>query len=93
MARTLKPCGTPAAYKRHLYYDEEPCAACRAVVAAEMQARRDGSYAPKLVVPLQPCGTPAAYFRHRRNDEDACRPCLDAVAAYYRQWRAERRAA
>lgn len=24
-----QPCGTVAAYKRHLYNDEEPCDACR----------------------------------------------------------------
>jgi hypothetical protein len=28
--RTLKPCGTPSAYKRHLYNNEEPCDLCRA---------------------------------------------------------------
>ncbi|MCP2339216.1 hypothetical protein [Actinomadura rupiterrae] len=25
----LQPCGTRAAYARHLYYGEEPCAECR----------------------------------------------------------------
>lgn len=27
--RELKPCGTPAAYRRHLRYGEKPCDACR----------------------------------------------------------------
>ena len=25
----LRPCGTTAAYNRHLYHDQRPCAACR----------------------------------------------------------------
>ena len=32
VARELKPCGTPAAYRRHLRNDEEPCAACLTAV-------------------------------------------------------------
>jgi len=27
--RQLQPCGTPAAYRRHLYHGEEPCQQCR----------------------------------------------------------------
>jgi hypothetical protein len=34
MARELKPCGTPAAYARHLYHDEPPCESCRAAHSA-----------------------------------------------------------
>ena len=29
MPRELKPCGTEAAYRRHLRHDETPCTACR----------------------------------------------------------------
>ena len=29
MPRKLKPCGTTAAYSRHLYKGEEPCDACK----------------------------------------------------------------
>ena len=29
MARDLKPCGTTAAYQRHLRHGETPCDACR----------------------------------------------------------------
>lgn len=38
----LKPCGTPAAYRRHLRNDEEACAECKAAVAAEKMAKLDG---------------------------------------------------
>lgn len=33
--RTLKPCGTPAAYERHLYRGEKPCEPC-------LESRRRG---------------------------------------------------
>lgn len=32
MARQLKPCGTPAAYARHLRRGEEACAKCKAAM-------------------------------------------------------------
>ena len=28
MARQLQPCGTPAAYQRHIRHSEVPCTAC-----------------------------------------------------------------
>lgn len=37
------PCGTPAAYRRHLRHREPPCAACKAANAqaqADYQAKR-----------------------------------------------------
>lgn len=39
-ARPLKPCGTPAAYQRHLENREPTCDACRAVKNAAVIARR-----------------------------------------------------
>ena len=38
MTRNLRPCGTTAAYRRHLRNGEQPCEACRSANAA---ARRD----------------------------------------------------
>ncbi|WP_395109829.1 hypothetical protein [Actinomadura sp. SCN-SB] len=35
MARDLKPCGTTAAYQRHLRRGETPCDACREASNAE----------------------------------------------------------
>jgi hypothetical protein len=44
MARPLKPCGTRAAYQRHLKNREVPCQACteanRATAQAQVAARR-----------------------------------------------------
>lgn len=42
MVRELKPCGTPAAYRRHLRSGEEACAECKAAVAADKNAKLDG---------------------------------------------------
>ena len=39
IAKRLKPCGTTAAYKRHHYNGETPCAECRA--AAKLAAKRE----------------------------------------------------
>lgn len=40
MARKVKPCGTPAAFKRHLRAGEEPCEACRRAWNEYKRARR-----------------------------------------------------
>ena len=38
----LKPCGTSAAYRRHLRNGEEACAECKSAVAAEKMEKLDG---------------------------------------------------
>jgi hypothetical protein len=43
MPRKLRPCGTRAAYQRHLYNKEEPCEACKAAnVVRAMSAPSGG---------------------------------------------------
>ena len=39
MARNLQPCGTWAAYKRHLRKDEEPCDDCREAARVQQRER------------------------------------------------------
>lgn len=82
--RTLQPCGTNAAYHRHLSHDEVPCEPC--LDAHRADARRRFGHRP---VKLKPCGTPAAYRRHLRRGERACAACrrahCDAVLAHIRQ--------
>lgn len=39
MTRALKPCGTTAAYRRHLRAGEAPCDACRAANAAAKKSK------------------------------------------------------
>jgi hypothetical protein len=83
MPRQLKPCGTPAAYRRHLRHGQEPCDDCR---EAEYARNRVG---PR---PLQPCGTAAGAYRHRRAGEPVCEPCHTAERTYQNTWRANRHA-
>lgn len=52
VARVLKPCGTSAAYRRHLRNGEEACAECKAAVAREKQGRLDGDRAVRKVAAL-----------------------------------------
>lgn len=40
MARELKPCGTPAAYRRHLRKKQTPCKACQKAARDEKRAQR-----------------------------------------------------
>ena len=40
MTRQLQPCGTPAAYARHLRHHEPPCQACTAANTARVAANR-----------------------------------------------------
>lgn len=70
----LKPCGTPAAYRRHLRHGQEPCDACR---EAENARNRKGDK------PFQPadCGTEGGYGRHLRLREEPCVYCRAAHAA------------
>lgn len=90
MARELKPCGTYAAYHRHLRNREIPCEACYAAHASrerELRARRGyvrGPYA------RPGCGSYAGYQAHQRRGEVACEPCLEAARNYRRELRARR---
>lgn len=91
----LKPCGTPAAWRRHKRHGEEPCAACREAHSAEVaKYKRRGPVGPRE---LLPCGTEAAARRHRRRGEPLCFPCRVAHANYVRPYmqasRARKRAA
>lgn len=81
--RPLMPCGTVAAYRRHLRHGETPCDACR-----EVEYLRGRKGRPKR--PLEPCGTRAAYERHRRAGEPACEACLRANTVAVRDGRIER---
>jgi hypothetical protein len=80
--RKLKPCGTRAAYRRHLRRGEDACEACKT-------AERGG---PRKPVRVAQCGTYSGYKRHRRLNEAACAACRAANTAYaisYKQTRGE----
>ena len=88
MSRELKPCGTNAAYARHLANGEEACDACKKAHSLYEGQRQTGTL--RRFQPA-PCGTLAAARRHVRNREPVDQACLEAEAAYMRQWRAERK--
>ena len=55
MGRAPSPCGTPAAYRRHLRYKEDPCAACKKAKRDEARGQRDeASRIEALTIPIQP---------------------------------------
>lgn len=54
MARQLKPCGTSAAYRRHLRNGEEACGLCKEAVAREKMQRLDGDREARRVAVLAP---------------------------------------
>lgn len=86
MPRELQPCGTQAAYRRHLRHREVSCVECCAA-QAESQRKRRGEPTVRGRYRVQGCGTNAGYHQHRRRKEEPCRPCLDAMGAYLKQRR------
>ena len=75
--RELKPCGTVAAYMRHIRARELACEPCLAAMSAYTRERR-GYQARKPIV----CGTMAGYSLHARRKEPRCEACLAARREY-----------
>ena len=89
MSRELQPCGTRAAYKRHLRRGEEPCRECREAARRADRGRKRNRTQPRE---LQPCGTRAAYQRHVRAGEAPCEACREANRTRWREeWRKRRK--
>jgi hypothetical protein len=82
----LKPCGTVAAFQRHVRNREIPCEACREAKNQDQLAR--AHWKPKLV----PCGTYGAWRRHIRHGESPCRACRDERNRLQRERRSEGKA-
>lgn len=90
----LKPCGTMAAFHRHLRHGEEACRSCRqakslydsANKAKGERCRKPGNQR------VAACGTDAGTKRHYAQGEKACPACRQATNEYRRRVREERRA-
>lgn len=54
MARELKPCGTEAAYRRHLRKGEKPCAKCTEFIRRRSKGRREAEKITLGDIPVQP---------------------------------------
>lgn len=80
MTRTLQPCGTYAAYRRHLRHQEPPDDACRAAGTAGRAKYKRPPH------PRQPgearCGTLAGWSRHQNRGETPCPACCTRKAEY-----------
>lgn len=75
--RPLAPCGTKAAYQRHMKRGEPIDELCMQV--HKPKPKRTGR------VPSRPCGTNSAAARHRRHGEEPCAACKAAEKEYARQ--------
>ena len=88
--RELAPCGTNAAYARHLIHKETPCDPCRKAGTEHREKRkrarleREGKVAPTQRTPAA-CGTAAGRTKHKRNGEPVCDPCRLAYNAKARK--------
>lgn len=54
MCRSLQPCSTPAAYRRHLRHDERPCNTCRAAHSSERRVQPSAKRDPRRMRVLAP---------------------------------------
>lgn len=54
MSRELQPCGTPAAYRRHLRAGEKPCVECLRAHSDRNMDRLGGRPAPVVTIEPQP---------------------------------------
>lgn len=85
MKNLPKPCGTLAAYARHLRHREIPCDDC---TQANREAKRTkGVPTPERRKPIKH-GTRAGYRQHRYRGETACADCLAAENAGRRAYSA-----
>ena len=75
--KQLQPCGTRAAYNRHLAAGEEPCEDCTRA-NFNYHAQRDG----RAARPQTEHGTTRGYRQHRRLGTTTCVECRKAWAEY-----------
>jgi hypothetical protein len=92
MPRELQPCGTNAAYIRHVRRREDTCQPCREAHAAYVRAYNGYGDGP----PRGPakCGTNGGYDAHRRRGEQTCAECRAAHSRHVGKYaKAKREAA
>lgn len=71
---TLRPCGTEAAYVRHLRYGEKPCEACRKVHARKHALRQNVRVADPAAADRAGHGKASTYNNYRCR----CPRCTEA---------------
>lgn len=93
--RTLKPCGTTAAARRHYLNGEKPCDACRDAEREKWrESKRKKVDKPKAKgFTQEKCGTNAGHQRHTYYGVPPCDACMVAHRAYQQARRDRLRAA
>ncbi|WP_035796387.1 hypothetical protein [Kitasatospora mediocidica] len=86
--KTLRPCGTSAAYARHRRHGETPCEPCR-LANREAQRRLLDAEHDRLR-PIKH-GTTGGWHAHQYRREAACGACARAYRAYQRDRYAARK--
>lgn len=77
-SKKAQPCGTRAAYRRHLRRDEKPCEPCIEANREASGKERKPRSAYSKPQTLAPCGTRSAYQRHLRRKEPIDEACRNA---------------
>lgn len=83
--RVLRPCGTLAAYSRHLRHGEIACDLCKRAVRGA--SRNHPSRAHRKPKKSARCGTSSGFQRHKRLGESPCSDCREAFNSYRREKR------
>lgn len=82
MARTLKPCGTWAAYKRHLRAGETPCEPCRQAARDQKNDRNQARRRARQAAGFEPDREkPAVGYLRPVDDDELSDLTLDALQA------------
>lgn len=79
---TLKPCGTDAAYKRHIRRRETACDPCKDAHAAQLAKDRGGNHTGKRRRTTPECGTYSGAVQHRKKGEPVDFACRRAESEY-----------
>lgn len=94
MGKAPSPCGTPAAYRRHLRHKESPCAACRKAKRGEARQQRDEARKTEVTTiptrpPLIAAAPPAPAARAESSEKGDLEMARDSLVEAIGQVRAE----
>ena len=87
--KNLQPCGTRAAYRRHVIAGEKACGPCNEANNAHNRKMWRSRFV-RSPFDTSACGTHKGYVRHTRRRLEPCDPCKAANTAYTSNYRAAR---
>ncbi len=83
-AKDYKGCGSQSGYRKHIYWKEKPCKACRKAHSAYVVARRQVVSSQIEKEFSSKCGTASGWRKHLKEDTNPCKNCLTAIDNYTR---------